>query len=236
MKRTILVLPVLIAVASLTPLDRCAAQKFTLLHNLAGAPTEGANPYSGLVLSSNRLYGTTFNGGSNSVGTIFAINNDGSGFTNLHIFTASTDGSHPQTELVLSGNMLYGTTAHGGLFNSGTVFAVSTNGTVFTNLHNFTGSEGANPQSGMVLSGGTLYGLAPNGGSGQGTLFAINTDGSSFTKLHEFGGSDGSFPDGGLILSGDTLLGTASQGSAPGIGVVFTIKTNGTGYTGYQFS
>ncbi|MGH7969236.1 MAG: hypothetical protein ACREIC_10975, partial [Limisphaerales bacterium] len=56
----------------------------------------------------NTLYGTAEVGGSSAEGTIFAINTDGTGFTNLHTF-ATGDGANPIGNLVLSGNTLYGT-------------------------------------------------------------------------------------------------------------------------------
>jgi uncharacterized repeat protein (TIGR03803 family) len=83
--------------------------------------------------------------------------------------------------LILSGNTLYGTAYRGGSSGYGTVFAVSTNGTGFTNLYSFTAvlnstnSDGANPYAGLILSGNTLYGIAYYGGSsGGGTIFSIN--------------------------------------------------------------
>ena len=84
---------------------------------------DGANPEAGLILSGNTLYGTTYyGGGTNGDGTVFAVNTDGTGFTNLHSFTATTvtypwtnsDGANPEARLILSGNTLYGTTFGGG--------------------------------------------------------------------------------------------------------------------------
>jgi uncharacterized repeat protein (TIGR03803 family) len=54
---------------------------------------------------------------------LFAVNTDGSGFTNLYSFTGGGDGANPQTDLVLSGNILYGTAASGGSSGNGTVFS-----------------------------------------------------------------------------------------------------------------
>ena len=114
-------------------------------------------------------------------------------FTNLHSFNYSDEGN-PQAGLILSGTTLYGTTT-GGSWDQGTVFAVSTDGTGFTNLYSFTAysiflsanSDGANPQAGLILSGNTLYGTAGYGGSsGDGTVFALNTDGTGFTSLYSF--------------------------------------------------
>ena len=241
--------------------DNANSSGFTNLHSfttLAGPypPTnsDGANPHGGLILSGNTLYGTAQAGGSSGVGTVFAINTDSSGFTNLHSFTATTgpnftnsDGAHPYAVLILSGKTLYGTLVDGGSSGNGTVFAVSTNGTGFTNLYNFSGgNDGANPEGGLVLAGNTLYGTTFYGGTnGNGTVFAISTNGTGFTKLYSFtaksfngatGGntnSDGANPYASLILSGNTLYGTASTGgnSDFGSGTVFAINTNGTGFT-----
>jgi uncharacterized repeat protein (TIGR03803 family) len=80
--------------------------------------------------------------------------------------------------LVLSGNTLYGTASGGGGFE-GTVFAVNTDGTGFTVVHNFTGgSDGDTPIGGLFLSGDTLYGMAQYDGNpgpaGNGTVFSIS--------------------------------------------------------------
>ena len=81
------------------------------------------------------------NGGTNGNGTVFAVNTDGTGFTNLHTFTAlsvpypgtNSDGANPLAGLVLSSNMLYGNSFHGEMaaHRGGTVFALNTDGTGF---------------------------------------------------------------------------------------------------------
>ena len=247
---------------------------FTNLHTFTATYTnsdgyytnsDGAFPESGLILSGNKLYGTADKGGSSGNGTVFAVNTDGTGFTNLHSFTARTgpldtnsDGAFPLSGLILSGNKLYGTADGGGSSHNGTVFAVNTDGTGFTTLHNFTASpfgtntnsDGANPHAGLVLLGNTLYGTAyARGLSGHGTVFAVNTDGTGFTTLHSFSSetidpstgaptnSDGALPFGGLVLSGNTLYGTGSVGGLSNCGTVFAINTDGTGFaTLYSFT
>ena len=98
------------------------------------------------MLSDTRLYGTTYYGGNNNgYGTVFAVNTDGSGFTVLKAFTGGNDGANPEAGMVLSGTTLYGATGQGGSNDFGTVFKVNTDGTGFTVLKNFTGSDGANP-------------------------------------------------------------------------------------------
>lgn len=219
------------------------AQTFSTLWTFTGG-SDGANPYGNLILSSNRLYGTAAFGGSAGQGTVFAINIDGTGFTNLYTFTNGTDGAIPSAGLVLSGNTLYGTALQGGTSGKGTIFAINIDGTGFTNLHTFKGSDGANPEAGLLLAGNTLFGMAMFGGNaGHGTVFALNLNGTSFTNLYNFTASsynaavfsqtnsDGYYPSGGLILSSNTLYGTASSGGYFGNGTVFALYTNGTGFT-----
>ena len=235
---------------------------FTTLHNFAatsgseggyGTNSDGAGPNGGLIVSGNTLYGTAQAGGSSGWGTVFAVNTNGTDFRTLHSFAATSgsagghgtnsDGAEPFAGLILSGNTLYGTAQLGGSSGWGTVFAVNTNGTGFTNLHNFTAtsgtaggcgtnSDGVNPVGGLILSGNTLYGTALQGGSsGWGTVFAVNTDGTGFTNLHNFTSNDGAYPFAGLTLSGNTLYGTAQAGGSSGWGTVFAVNTDGTGFT-----
>ena len=218
---------------------------FTNLHSFSDG-IEGSDPASSLILSGNTLYGTTRLGGTNEIGTIFAVKTDGRGFTNLYYFTAlsgsagfqetNSDGAFPQAGLILSGNTLYGTAYQGGASGNGTVFAINTDGTGFKTLHSFTiaaglgGSFGTNndgvyPRAALTLSGNILYGTASSGGAyGYGTVFAINTEGTGFTNLYNFtGGSDGAEPFAGLILSGNTLYGTTSASGNNGYGTVFAL-------------
>ncbi len=138
-------------------------------------------------------------GGSSGNGTVFKVNTDGTGFANLHSFTANVDGASPVAGLALSSEFLYGTTLYGGSSQNGTVFKVNTNGSSFTNLHSFaalvsgTNSDGDYAYGTLISSGNTLYGTAGGGGNlGKGTAFKVNSDGTDFTVLYAFnGGIDG---------------------------------------------
>jgi uncharacterized repeat protein (TIGR03803 family) len=113
---------------------------------------------------------------------VFAVNTNGTGFTNLHSFTSTSgpsytnsDGANPIATLISSGNTLFGTTWQGGGSGIGTIFSINTDGTGFTTLHSFTGGDGARPVGGLILSSNTLYGTAYQGGSsGNGTVFSLS--------------------------------------------------------------
>ncbi|HUB68674.1 MAG TPA: choice-of-anchor tandem repeat GloVer-containing protein [Candidatus Methylacidiphilales bacterium] len=224
---------------------------FTVLHSFSPTTngltnSDGFDPVAGVVLSGNTLYGAAEYGGTNGNGTIFKVNTDGTGFTILHTFSAfgvgtttNSDGGFPGGGLIISGGTLYGTTVSGGSGGSGTVFSISTNGTNFDTLYNFTGGDdGAGPYANLTLSGTTLYGTTSFGGAnGTGTLFSTSTGGTDFALLHTFGAlvsgdnSDGSSLFSGLTLSGSTLYGTAFYGGAYGNGTLFSVSTGGSNFT-----
>jgi uncharacterized repeat protein (TIGR03803 family) len=206
---------------------------YTVLWNFSGG-SDGGNPYAGLVLSGNTLYGTAYYGGSSGLGTVFAINTDGSGFTNLYSFTGGLDCGNPYAGLILAGSTLYGTTTgeSSSIAYYGSVFKISTNGSGFTVLKTFKGGDGANPYGGLVLSGNGLYGTTASGTPGYGTVFKVSIIGTGFATLYSFtGGSDGGSPYGRLLLSGSILYGTTYSGGSYSEGTVFEISTSGGGFT-----
>ncbi len=226
---------------------------FVAFRSFANAPDAG-NPQGGLAISVGGFFGTTFGGGSKGVGTVFAGQTNGSvsllrSFAAVQADTATNSGgASPGGSIALSGGVLYGTTAAGGAAANGTVFMLTTNGTTFSSLHDFamldsvtgTNADGAAPWGGLILSGDTLYGTASGGGAGgSGVVFSMNTNGGNFTTLHSFApmdsiaatNADGAMPLGGLVLSGNTLYGTTYAGGQGGCGTVFSIQTNGIGFT-----
>jgi uncharacterized repeat protein (TIGR03803 family) len=107
---------------------------FAALHHFSAtsgsANADGIYPNAGLVLSGGTLYGTAYFGGTGGKGTVFTVNTNGGSFANLHSFSAlagstNTDGANPNAAVVISGNLLYGTTSAGGKFGQGNVFSVS---------------------------------------------------------------------------------------------------------------
>ena len=114
--------------------------------------TDGAGPYAGLIFDAGgNLYGTTAEGGTYGVGTVFEVTPAaGGGWTEkvLHSFNG-TDGYYPLASLIFdaAGN-LYSTTQYGGAYGYGTVFELTpTAGGGWTErvLHSFNGTDGSVP-------------------------------------------------------------------------------------------
>ena len=81
----------------------------------------GANPHGANLLGKpqERTTQNGYNGnegflGASSGGTLFKINTDGTGYTNLYSFTEGNNSRGPCDSLILVGNTFYGTTLNGG--------------------------------------------------------------------------------------------------------------------------
>ncbi len=207
---------------------------FVGTNNVSGSPLasgtnlDGANPIGSLVLDGSTLYGTTYRGGTSN-GVVFAMQTDGDGFAVLKYFSVTTgigtnsDGASPIAGLALGGDTLYGVAVGGGATASGNVFSLKTNGTGFTNLHDFSWeSDGAWPRNTLLLDGGTLYGTTGAGGiSNKGTIFMVLTNGANFTVLKNFDLIVGAQCDSKFVVSSNTLYGTAVNGGSNAGGVIF---------------
>jgi uncharacterized repeat protein (TIGR03803 family) len=191
---------------------------FSVLQNFQG--TNGGRPEAGLILSDGILYGTMGGQGGARAG-VFRIKTDGSGFAVLEDLT----GYQPNSELVLSGSTLYGTTSRTVGPGNGTIFSVNIDGSGGRLLRNFTGADGATPGT-LALAGSALVGTALSGGKfGDGTVFQLFTNGSGFTILKDFaGGSEGGNPLGSLAISGKTIYGSTLSGGTSNTGSVFALS------------
>ncbi len=154
----------------------------------------------------------------------------------LHAFNGS-DGAEPTGALAqgADGNF-YGATYSGGTSDYGTVFRVTTNGTL-TTLFAFDYDSGVYPQGGLAAgTDGKLYGTASSGGVfDSGTVFSVTTNGT-MTILLSFNNSDGSYPQCALAQGVDgKLYGTTTYGGTNGDGTVFNMTTDGTLTSLYSF-
>lgn len=204
---------------------------------------EGASPQCTLVSQGTTLFGTTSSGGNSGCGTIFKINNDGSGYTVLKHF-GGADGKNPVAGLILDGSTLFGTTQLGGISNAGTIFRIGTDGAGFAVLKEFLISDGRSPFATVTASGGRLYGTTSAGGPNtRGTIYSLNENGTDFTTIYAFSGGDGRNCRSKLLVSGGQLFGTTSFGGyaypnpASEGGTVFSLNTDGGNFVLlYQFN
>jgi uncharacterized repeat protein (TIGR03803 family) len=136
--------------------------------------TDGSFPMGGLIVDNlGNLYGTTEQGGSGGVGTIFELTPNSDGSWTFHLlYSFSGNGGGPVGRLArdAAGN-LYGTTNGLGAHFDGSVFRLTRRGTfdyVFTSLHDFSGgSDGNVVYAGVTLdSQGNVFGVTGQGGSG----------------------------------------------------------------------
>jgi gliding motility-associated-like protein len=155
-------------------------------------------------------------------------------YTRLHEFSGVADAQYPTGDLFSDGNFLYGMSYHGGINGMGAIFKVKLDGTGIVKLLDFAGaSNGGRPFGSLTSDGTFLYGMTGIGGiNSMGVIFKIKTDGSAYTKLLDFSGTaNGGNPNGSLIYDGTFLYGMTYGGGANGTGLVFKIKTDGSGFT-----
>jgi uncharacterized repeat protein (TIGR03803 family) len=152
--------------------------------------------------------------------------------TALYSFASGSGGSYPDPvgKLTDVNGVLYGTTRFGGTNDDGTIFKITTAGTLSV-LYSFAGgSDGAGPEAGLTDVNGVLYGTTEGGGgaNNDGTVFKITTSGAE-SVLHRFGGSDGANPQAKLTNVNGVLFGTTLNGGTYRFGgTVFKITTSGT--------
>jgi uncharacterized repeat protein (TIGR03803 family) len=207
----------------------------SVIHDFTGG-ADGDWPQASLIQASDgNLYGTTYYGGSNNLGTVFKISNPMTSPAEsvIYSFMGGSDGSNPLASLIqASDGNLYGTTYYGGsgacIFGGcGTVFKISNPSTSPTEsvIYSFAGgADGGYPQASLIqASDGNLYGT---GSLGWGTVFRISnpTTSPSESVIYTFtAGADGGWPKASLIQASDgNLYGTTSGGGVAG--TVFKIS------------
>jgi uncharacterized repeat protein (TIGR03803 family) len=207
------------------------------------ANPDGADPrHDAMTLLNGQLYGTTLEGGTNNVGTIFSIGQDGTGYKLLANLETSA-GAESHSCFVIIDDILYGMTASGGEDDEGVIFsfdptaptptptATPTPPPNFDTLYSFMcKSAGKEPHGRLTLdpNGTTFYGMTRKGGArGFGVVFSIDTSGNHYTVLHDFNGGadDGATSDHGYVVqSGDHLYGMTTNGGHHNDGVIFKLK------------
>ncbi len=191
---------------------------------------DGGNP-NGLMQETNgNFYGTTQDGGSNNMGTVFQMTPAGT-VTTLDWFNdVGGEGFMPAAALVQGPDgELYGTTQGGGPRGWGTAFKTTTNGTLTLLIDFSISTNGSGPSAAMIQGAdGALYGTTSYGGANDdGTAFRMTTNGT-ITTLAVFNFSDGAEPTKLIQTANGSFYGTTFDGGINGNGTVFQITSNGT--------
>lgn len=193
-----------------------ASAQLSTLYNFSTVPLmRYSNDPIGVLVSDSagNFYGTTsFNGtgGFNCgafafCGQVFKLtSNSGGGYTfsPIYSFQGAGDGGHPRAGVLLdpagSGN-LYGTSFDGGVFGTsacsvpvnagcGTVFTLSSSGTMVWQYQFLGGSDGANPHANLILDPqGNLFGTTSAGGGGSCTSVLPPDPGPGYPLVGGFG-------------------------------------------------
>ena len=220
--------------AAVTPLSPGHAGQFRVLFTFKGYNTGGL-PQGGVILGpDNTLYGETAAGGTapckakfgdprNGCGTVYSLSKAG-GFKVLVSFH-SANGAYGISGLTLVGGTLYGTSARGGQYNQGVIFSVNTDGSNFTLLHQFDGTDGSDPLGPLVpgpngsfygiLVGGTYYGSPTNADycpKGCGVVFSFDPTTTQYTVLKTYDNLNGTnSPYIGSVAADGTICGNGED-------------------------
>ncbi|HUJ72743.1 MAG TPA: choice-of-anchor tandem repeat GloVer-containing protein, partial [Verrucomicrobiae bacterium] len=244
--KTIRILGVAMALVLVAGAVSVKAQTLTTLYSFCKTTnnffcSDGSDPGHLVLGNDGNFYGATTSGGSNDLGTIFKITPQGT-LTTLHQFSGHlgvADGSFPLLSLE-SGGLFYGATTSGGTNNHGTIFTITSAGTL-TTLHQFSGTNGVADGTGpevLLPAGGSFIGNTALGGTNNaGTIFTI-TPGGVLTTIHQFSGTNG-VADGSLpvvtLQNGANFIGTTLQGGSNNDGTAFQITAGGAFTTIHVF-
>jgi uncharacterized repeat protein (TIGR03803 family) len=209
----------------------------SLIYSFTGT-NDGAVPQSGVVIGINgNIYGTTYQGGTNGVGTVFEVNTAGN-LTTL-VTLSLTNGAFPVALVQATNGTLFGAAFAGGSNGFGDIFEIPNNGNTASVLASFSLTNGANPDAQLLIgSDGLLYGTTVQGGAhGVGLVFQVSTNVSrigrgvqsastngALTAEDSFQNSLGAYPEARLFQGADgNFYGTTTSGGANGTGTVFQV-------------
>ncbi len=200
------------------------------------AVIKGRYPFAGLVSDgSGLLWGTTHQGGTANIGTVFKLHPVSGTLSTVAEFTGSVGavpGAYPMGTMVGDGaGFLWGTTSQGGANGAGTIFKINVSTGVLTTVAELGNTDGADPESELVADGlGFFWSTARfNGSAFCGTVFKVRMATGELTKVVDFTGNSGAAPGNeplaGLVRDGAGLLwGTTSIGGAEDGGTLFKIN------------
>ena len=199
---------------------------YTLLHSMnlvLNTNTDGRGPNSGLLDGQDGFfYGTAALGGSNDVGTVFKVKEDGT-FSVVHTMTTD-EGGGPFYGLALGTDGNFYGVNNGSQAGYGNVFKMTPGGTV-TIVHAFSGvgTDGAVPSSTPTIdASGNLYGTFSSGGEfDNGGAYMIDTLGHYSTLTSWTSPNIVLHPQTALDATSDGIYGSFNVGPTGSSGAIF---------------
>jgi uncharacterized repeat protein (TIGR03803 family) len=210
--------------AAASPLHDAEHTQYKQIHSFQAF--EGSHPLGGVLdVGTSRLYGTTFDGGRNGLGTIYRLSKNGE-LTVLDSFRGPTwrgCGGHPRGGVIdVDGRI--GTTTSDLPSYVCEIWPSGRHGRAISKMA--AQRQGYSPTGALIIGPNGVYGTAEQGGEyGMGTVFST---GRFYVKLiHAFNGADGAQPHGSLLqASNQTMYGTTQAGGANGLGTIFSIDAS----------
>ena len=204
------------------------------LHNFGNVPG-GYNPAGITKGTGKTIYGITQNGGVTGGGTIYKVNQDGTGFFQLHDF-ADNNGQIPGGQLLLGADgKLYGVcykSGNAGMNDNDLIYSIDTTGANYSVLRIFDEQlEGDLVPELTFGNNGILYGTTS--GTSKSLIFKINKNGSGYGILKTFNpsGLEGITPLQSMVYYNGYLYGICAFGGQNGGGVIFRISENGSSFS-----
>ena len=212
-----------------------AEETYKVLHRFGA--DDGYEPLGTMTAGpDDYIYGLSWHGGLQDMGTLFRIKTDDSTFQILYNFEGGDQGKFPYDALAFDGAYtLYGTTL--GTYGAdasdlGVIFKYDIASEQYTVIHKFAGgaNDSGKPNGSVALSGngkiyGTTHGDKVWGGNEYGSLYQMNIDGSEFKLLHEFSGKlSGDTPMRTPLLVNNSLYGMTAYGGKQNYGTIYRFQ------------
>ena len=221
------------------------AGTYTILHQFSGQSDGGYPLAPPLQASDGNLYGTTGVGNLDD-GTVYKYSPASGTFTTIFSFNQDgSQGSQVGSVLVQASNgNLYGTAQLGGTSNCGTIFELSTSGSLLWEYSFPCGAGGRDPLNLMQASDGNFYGTTALGGnittqieckSGCGILYKLSN--GVVSTLYSFSGNpnDGASPIALTQGTDGNLYGLTAAGGTQNLGTIYQISAGGQYKLLYSF-
>ena len=199
---------------------------YTKLYDLSNNSTDLETPNQ-LLLSGSTLYGYTTGSSITQTGSLFKININGTGYTELYSPASASPNDNKIVGLTISGSTLYFSTSHDSTY--GSIYSIPVTGGAATTLLTCVAANAV--PTNLTISGSTIYFSTHTATPGPPITYAnwqicsISTTGTGFQQLTSLSTAQ---PDGisSIVLSGNTLYAASFLGGTGTKGGLYSTSTS----------